>query len=203
MTGIERATAADIAEAAYVIGQAFHPLPVCQWLVPPVTERSQVLSANMAIYVEHALTYGDVHLARAATGIVGVAVWIDRTRPVPEPPRYETRLAAACGPWTDNFAHLDQLFEQHHPTRAHHHLAMLAVRPDQQHCGIGNALLAHHHTHLDRYAIAGYLEASSEPSRDLYVRHRYHLLADPFTTPNGARFWPMWRPATHRPAAST
>ena len=39
----------------------------------------------------------------------------------------------------------------------------------------------------------GFLEASSTGSRDLYARHGYELLGEPYAAPNGALFWPMWR----------
>jgi predicted N-acetyltransferase YhbS len=106
---------------------------------------------------------------------------------------YERRLAAACEPYTDRFEILDKLFDAHHPTEAHHHLAFLAIAPDKQCTGRGTALLQRHHARLNRIGLPAYLEASSSGSRDLYARHGY-LQREPFHLPNGSAFYPMWRP---------
>jgi len=197
---IRSATRADVDLVAALIGDAFHDLPAAGWLVPDPQQRAAILAANVAILVEHALSYGQVHTVHDGGSVAGAAVWLDYTRDIPPPPNYDTRLAAACRRWTDRFRHLDTLFDTHHPARAHHHLAFLAVRPSRQRRRIGTALLHHHHAMLDRYHIGGYLEASSPASRDLYLRHGYHLHADPFDLPSGAQFWPMWRPPAPTPA---
>jgi ribosomal protein S18 acetylase RimI-like enzyme len=55
----------------------------------------------------------------------------------------------------------------------HHHLAILAVHPEQQGRGIGTALLDLHHATLEEESIPAYLEASSPRARDLYLAHDY------------------------------
>ena len=185
---------ADIGRVSTLVGAAFHRLSAAGWLVPDPAERAIVLPATFAIIVEQAHHYGDIHIIDDGDGIVGAAVWLDYTSDVPEPWDYQTRLEAACGRWTDRFGRLDELFAAHHPSRPHHHMALLAVHPDRQRQGIGSALLAHHHAHLDRYAIAAYLEASGTDSRHLYLRHGYQPHGGPFDLADGARFWPMWRP---------
>ena len=93
---------------------------------------------------------------------------------------------------------LDALFDQHHPTDPHHHLAFLAVHPDQQGQGLGSALLADYHARLDQRGVAAYLEASCERNRDLYLRHGYRPMGEPFRLPDGPPMWPMWRPPAGR-----
>jgi len=103
------------------------------------------------------------------------------------------RLEAACGRWTDHVLVLDDLFEQHHPTQPHHHLALLAVRHDRQHRGIGSMLLAQYHHRLDTMDTAAYLEAPAEANLTFYRRHGY-TARQPFHLPgDGPPFWPMWR----------
>jgi GNAT superfamily N-acetyltransferase len=191
-----QASTLDVAEVARVIGEAFAPLPAAEWLVPQREERVDALAGQFAILVEHAHTYGDVDVVCDEGGIIAAAVWLDYTADMPEPPDYGNRLQAACGRWTDRFRRLDELFAQHHPHAPHHHLALLAVRPERQRRGVGTALLARHHEHLDRYAIGGYLEASSTASRDLYLRTGYQPHGEPFDLTDGARFWPLWRRPT-------
>lgn len=189
---IVKAGTKDAGAIADLIGTAFAGLRPSEWLVPVEEQRAGVLSANFRIVVDLALAHGEVHMTadRAAA-----AVWLPRTGPMPEPEDYDERLAAACGQWTDRFQTLDTLFEENHPADPHHHLAFLATRSDKRSQGIGSALLDHHHEYLDQHGMPAYLEASHPRSRDLYLRHGYELLDEPFTLPSGAPFWPMWRPA--------
>jgi GNAT superfamily N-acetyltransferase len=180
----------DTLEIADLIADAFLPLSGTEWLVPDPARRRAVLRDQFAILVDHALAHGE--LDRLADG-TAVAVWFDLTRPLPPIDDYAERLAAACGPDTARFRVLDELFAAHEPERPHHHLALLAVRPDVQRNGRGSALLDRQHRVLDRAGVPAYLEASSEGSRDLYARHGYATMGEPFRLPNGAPFWPMWR----------
>lgn len=192
---IRLATAKDATPAAELIADAFFILDATAWLVPDPHERARVLSADFEIYVDHALTHGEIHLVEDAGELAAAAVWFpQRTGPTPEPDNYEEQLVAACGTHTDRFRTLDQLFEDNHPnTYPHHHLAYLATRPDRQDRGLGSALLRHHHRQLDHYGIPAFLQASSQQARKLYERHGYERLGDPFYLPDGPPFWSMWR----------
>jgi GNAT superfamily N-acetyltransferase len=89
---------------------------------------------------------------------------------------------------------LDAAFDRHHPTGLlHHHLAILAVRPDQQGKGIGTALLAARHQVLDVAQLPAYLEASSPETRQVYLRHGYTDHGPPITLPDGPAMYPMLR----------
>jgi GNAT superfamily N-acetyltransferase len=201
---IHRATANDAAHTAELIADAFFTLDATAWLVPDPGERARVLPADFEIYVDHALTHGEIHLIKRADGqLAAAAVWFAQpTGPIPEPDNYEEQLMAACGTYTDRFRTLDQLFEDNHPsTYPHHHLAYLATRPDRQKRGLGSALLRHHHRQLDHYGTPAFLQASSEQARKLYERHGYQCRGDPFYLPEGPPFWPMWR-EPQRPTAA-
>ncbi|MFV2100747.1 GNAT family N-acetyltransferase [Micromonospora sp. LOL_024] len=181
---------ADLQWVAGRIAESFLVLDATRWLVPDEAERENALAGNFEIIVDHAIRHGHVF---GTEDRAGVAVWLPSVgEPLPPPLDYDARLAAACGEWTPRFVHLDELFAANHPHSDHHHLALLAVRPDRQGRGVGTALLRHHHAWLDANGVAAYLEASSESSRDLYARHGY-LVAEPFRLPDGTPFWPMWR----------
>ncbi|WP_203861521.1 GNAT family N-acetyltransferase [Plantactinospora mayteni] len=191
MPPVVKADYHDKDAVAALIADAFQPLGPVAWLVPDPGQRRPILTANFRILVEHAFFFGVVHILKDRSA---VAVWFDRTRPVPPPVDYTRRLAAACEPYTDRFDLLDKLFDIHHPTEPHHHLAFLAVTPDRQCTGRGTALLRHHHETLDRDDVPAYVEASSTGSRDLYARQGYHQ-RERFRLPDGSTFYPMWRPA--------
>jgi ribosomal protein S18 acetylase RimI-like enzyme len=189
---IHRAVVTDADWISELIGTAFQPLPPARWLVPDPERRAHILPANFQIHVEYALLIGQVHVTadRAAA-----AVWLprDSDRPLPEPLNYKQRLAVACGEATDRFLQLDELFDRHHPTEPHHHLAFLAVHPSRQRQGLGSSLLRQHHARLDAEGVAAYLEASSEENQNLYLRHGYAARGDAFHLPDGTPMWPMWR----------
>ena len=88
---------------------------------------------------------------------------------------------------------IEQL-DRHHPAGTfHHHLAILAVRPDRQGQGIGTALLHAHHAVLEDQGIPAYLEASDERTRRLYLAHGYTDRGSPIELADGVRMYPMWR----------
>src|SRR5690606_1521136 len=186
----------DAAWIADLIGTAFHPLAVAQWLVPDPARRAEVLPANFRIFVDHALAHGEIHMTSDRSA---VAVWFPWDgEPLPPPERYDERLRAACGETTARFQVLDALFDQHHPTDPHHYLAFLAVHPYQQGQGLGSALLADYHARLDQRGVAAYLEASCERNLNLYLRHGYRPMGEPFRLPDGPPMWPKWRPPAGR-----
>lgn len=96
------------------------------------------------------------------------ALWIPGDGPGAPPDGYTETLAALTGQHLGNFLAFDEQLDRHHPAGTyHHHLAILAVRPDRQGQGIGTALLHAHHAVLEDQGIPAYLEASDERTRRL------------------------------------
>jgi GNAT superfamily N-acetyltransferase len=188
------ADVADFEALSQLIADAFHDLPQSCWLIPDQDARRAIMPGYFRIYVEHALAQGVVH---TTPGRAGVALWLPvGVHPPPPGPDYAARLAAATQPWTDRFRAFDATLECHHPAgTAHHHLAILAVRPGRQGRGTGTALLRAHHAALDDAGMPAYLEAADLRSRQLYLRHGYALQPDaPFHLPGGGpAMWPLWR----------
>lgn len=113
-------------------------------------------------------------LVRTTPQRTAAALWLPATGPGTPPDGYARQLAQATGPFLDRFAALDEDLARHHPAGVfHHHLAILAVRPDSQGQGIGTALLQAHDATFDWQGIASYLEASDERTRGLYLRYGY------------------------------
>lgn len=190
---IRPATGDDIDEVVDLLTDAFLISPIGDWLIPDLATRRTVYRQYFRIHVEHALSYnGFIDLA---DNDVAAALWFPHFRPIPEPARYEQRLAAACGEWLPRFQIIDTVFAEHHPTEPHHYLAFIGVTPLRQRYGVGGALLVHHHTNLDQRRLSAYLEATTEPARNLYLQHGYAVLdTGPFHLPeDGPPVWPMWR----------
>lgn len=194
---VQLADATDIDRIAGLIARAFHPLAVARWLVPDELERIRLFPDYFAMLIEHAVRHGLIHTTADRDA---VAIWLPHTDGPPAAiPDYDQRLTAASGAWRERFLAFDTLLEQHHPSRPHHYLAFLAVRPDRQGRGLGTMLLNHHHTHLDQNGLPAYLEASSRTSRALYLRQGYQPHGHPLTLPNGPLLWPLLREPGNRP----
>lgn len=177
-----------------VIARAFHDLAPSVWLIPDSEARARLFPGYFRLFVDEAMARGRVYTTLELTA---VALWLPST-PNDEPASsgYDAGLPAATGIWVDRFRIFDALLAEHHShDTAHDHLAILAVDPHHQHQGIGSALLAAHHDHLDAEnpPRAAYLEASDATTRELYLRHGYTDLDDPIVLPSGAHMYPMLR----------
>jgi GNAT superfamily N-acetyltransferase len=188
---IVQAGEADLEALSEVVADAFLDLAPCWWLVADQAARRSFFPAYFRLYVQHAMADGLVYTTpdRAAA-----ALWIPGTGPGDPPDSYAVQLAAITGPWLDRFLMFDEELDRHHPVGTfHHHLAILAVRPDRQRQGIGTALLNAHHAVLDKEAIPAYLEASDDGTRRIYLAHGYTDYGEPIRLPGGPLMWPMWR----------
>lgn len=185
---------ADAGALSQIIADAFFDLPQSRWLIPNLSARRELLPGYFRLYVEHAMESGVVQTNSARTA---AALWLPvGGHAAAEPAGYRERLAAATGHWLDRFLAFDATLDRHHPEgSAHHHLAILAVRPDQQARGTGGTLLRAYHQLLDHAGAAAYLEAAEPRSRRLYLRHGYAVRpGGPFYLPDGGPpMWPMWR----------
>jgi GNAT superfamily N-acetyltransferase len=192
MTAAVRVRAAGPGEGlavAQVISDAFHDLGMSHYLVPDPEQRREIFPPHFQIFVDHALEHGTVHVV---DGYDAVAVWFPPTG-VPEIADYDKRLLAACGDTTPRFEELDAAMQAAHPHEPHEHLAFLAVRPELQGKGLGTLLMQQRHRELDERGEPAYLEASSPRSRELYLRHGYRPVGEPFSLAEGATMWPMAR----------
>jgi ribosomal protein S18 acetylase RimI-like enzyme len=187
------ADAAEIAVLGSLIAFSFDHLDANHYLVPQEDERLERMAGFFTLLTEHAAEHGKVLVTE--DGAAG-AVWFDRTREPVEPVEYERRLKAVAGDFVDRFNALDELFEKHHPTEPHWHLAFLAVHPQRWSQGLGSALMAHTHAELDADGIPAYLESTNADNQRLYRRHGYADMT-PFEIylPDGTPFYRMWRPA--------
>lgn len=189
MTEITCAGAADLDKLATLITSAFLDLPPSRWLVDDEAERRRIFPGYFRLYLDHAYIHGQIHVT---SGLDAVALWLPSGKPPPD--GYPGRLAAVTAPWTERFVQFDAELDARHPTEPQHqHLAILAVDPGRQDQGLGTALLMAHHRTLDHAGQPSYLEASSERSRELYLRHGYADHGPAITLPGGPPMYPMLR----------
>jgi len=189
-------------QLAAVIGEAFSHLDVSRYLIPDEQVRATVLARHLGQNVALARGFGRL---LTDTGRGSAAVWLAvPATGLPDIPGYNQRRAEACGEHTDRFAEFENRMHKHHPTgRRHWYLAQMAVRPELQGHGLGTAMLHHQLTVLDQTGQPAYLEAADPCSRELYLRHGFSDLGQPFPCgDDGPSLWPMWRePLTGQPTA--
>lgn len=187
----------DISLLSRLIADAFRPLKVCEWLIPDRDAGREIFPRYFRMYVERAFADGLVH---TTPDLAAVALWmIPGSGPAGPPGGYDERLAEITGPWVNRFHIFDAELDARHPAGTqHHHLAILAVAPGWQGQGIGTALLNAHHAALDQLGVTAYLEASSERTRRIYLRHGYTDHGAPIHLPDGPDMHPMVRAPRHR-----
>ena len=191
----------ELTAVGALISYSFDELAADSYLVPNEADRLRVMADFFTLLTEHAYRYGRVDVIDAPPGseeaYAAAAVWFDLTQEAPGPERYEERLEELAGEYLPRFQALDELFEKHHPTDPHWHLAFLAVHPAHQAHGLGSLLMKDVHEELDQAGTPAYLEATNANNIRLYKRHGYTEM-EPFEIllPDGTPFARMWRAAS-------
>jgi GNAT superfamily N-acetyltransferase len=172
---IRDATPDDAGKISELLTAAMASTPLAGWLMFTPATLYRYGTPYLRVITGYALDRGLVHVSTGLRGhLTGAALWFPRTEALPEPDDYHPRLAAACGPVIGRVRALHALLDDHHPTDAHHYLALHAVLPQLRRQGIGSALLAQHHGWLDAAGLRAYTVATS-PSVFAHLTHRgYH-----------------------------
>lgn len=186
---ITRLTDADAAGA--LIADTFHVDAITRWLVPAEPDRLPIQRRFFTMYAAHALEHGHVYGIHESGELSGVAVWF--TAPFPPIPGEREAIASFAGENAGRYELFGQISEKLHPQEPHHYLAFLALGRGKTGRGLGSLLLAEHHRRLDEEGTPAYLEASSEASRRLYLRHGYVDMPELLRLPGGPVMYPMWR----------
>ncbi|WP_406342582.1 GNAT family N-acetyltransferase [Streptomyces sp. NBC_00648] len=198
-TGIRRVERDDekaVETAVRLLDQAFQDDPVSSWVFPDPAHRREVHRHLMRAFLEISLAEGHADLAEDGTA---TALWID----VPAEPEEggedgeedgPAQLRAAVDPENERVELIGRLTGSVHPHgRAHAYLLLIAVAPDRQGQGVGEALIAPVLERCDREGLPAYLEASSARSSRLYERLGFAHLGEPLRLPDGPLMYPMWR----------
>jgi GNAT superfamily N-acetyltransferase len=191
VTGIRVAHPDESELLARLLASAFLHGDLAPWLIPEVNIRARAYPTYFAMFIEHALVHGIVHVDDE---LRAVALWHPHGDTDPRGiDDYDHRLAVTVGRSRDRFRALDAAMHDHHPTERHHYLAFLAVHPDHQGNGLGGALLKHHHDFLDADGTPAYLEATGPRNEALYARCGYKARKPYAAAPGGPLLYPMWR----------
>jgi ribosomal protein S18 acetylase RimI-like enzyme len=189
---VRRATGQDLPAVVETLTAAFFDDPVMSWWVLDPARRSEILRAFFEIIVD--VNHPHDELYTTSTVPAAAAVWVP---PGCQPSGQDAeRLVARCVDAAEETGErllaAFELMDQHHPHQPHAYLFLLGTRPQWQSRGLGSALLREVLERCDRDATPAYLEASSEGSKQLYLRHGFEVTGE-IPLPDGPSLWPMWR----------
>jgi ribosomal protein S18 acetylase RimI-like enzyme len=189
---VRKATGQDLPAVVETLTAAFFDDPVMSWWVLDPARRSEILRAVFEILVD--VNHPHDELYTTSTVPAAAAVWVP---PGCQPSgqdaeRLVARCADAAEETSERLLAAFELMDQHHPQQPHAYLFLLGTRPQWQSRGLGSALLREVLQRCDQDATPAYLEASSEGSKQLYLRHGFEVTGE-IPLPNGPSFWPMWR----------
>lgn len=182
-----KVTQESVPTVAETLALAFHDDPLVTWCMPDASRRSQILPGFFGAVVESCLSYDETY---DIDGDLSAAVW------VPPGAEDDEHLAARIGEISAEYA--ERVFEalglmdEGHPAEPNYYLFAFGTRPAWQGRGIGSALMAPVLETCDRERVGAYLEATSERSKALYLRHGFEVTGV-IHLPDGTPLWRMWR----------
>jgi len=188
----------QLAAAVDVLVAAFAADPGWSVVLPAGRARRSVLTAALSALVADGARTDSLLIALLDGGVVGAAIaWRPAYHPSPfRTPRYviaaatilrAARLATVClwRRW--------QAMRTADPrAEPHWHLAVLGVRPDAQHRGVGRALLEAFLERVDNAGGGAYLE-TSRPELVAWYGAVGFGVRERLTLPGGTTAWTMWR----------
>jgi ribosomal protein S18 acetylase RimI-like enzyme len=184
-----------------VLVRAFDDDPVSCWLFPAAPSRGfrQRAFFSALLARDGVATY----LIGAEGSDDGASVWISLDagrQPFDDPDDVgddsPDPASAIFGDDYERILALGRLLPGRHPIgECHLYLASLGVVPGRRNARLGTELLLSGLERADADGVVTYLEASSERSRALYLRHGFEDRGEPIDLPDGPRVWPMARPS--------
>jgi GNAT superfamily N-acetyltransferase len=165
-----------------------------RWFLPDAARRHDQMKQQFTLFLRA------VHLRMGLTyttdDVVGGALWVP---PGGVPPAFWSQVRVLPGLlriYGRSMARAAQgvrVMESNHPNEPHYYLDSLGVEPPSQGKGVGSALLKPVLDRCDSEGVPAYLNAGSERSRNLYLRHGFEV-TEVFELPeDGPPLWRMWR----------
>ncbi len=188
----------QVAAAVDALVAAFAADPGWSAMLPDMRTRRSALAAALSGLVADGARRDSLLVARVDGGVVGVAVaWRPGYHPSPlRTPRYvvaaATMLSAARLATVPLWRRMQALRAADPKAEPHWHLAVLGVRPDAQHRGVGRALLEAFLERVDNAGGVAYLE-TSRPELVAWYGGVDFGVRQWLTLPGGASAWTMWR----------
>jgi GNAT superfamily N-acetyltransferase len=191
---VRKVTLEDVPRLALVLGRAFDSDPPMRWFLRDDARRVELARQMFDVMLRA------VHLTRDACytteEVTGGALWVppgrwrlgfwQQLRLLPGMVRVFGRDLARAQRGLS-------VMDTGHPRRPHWYLDSLGVEPESQGRGVGSALMQPILERCDHERMPAYLNAGSARSRDLYLRHGFHVMEEFHLPEDGPPLWRMWR----------
>jgi GNAT superfamily N-acetyltransferase len=188
---VRKTTEDDLPAITDTLVAAFWDDPAFSWWVQDEQRRAEIFPRFFGLMAEVHMPLGTLD---ATDEVNGCAIWVP---PGGQPTAEEMaelipRLAEATEEYAEVLLEVLERMEAVHPTEPHWYLFFLATRPEWQSRGMGSALMRAVLKECDAQQLPAYLEASSERSKQLYLRHGFEVTGE-VPLDDGVSLWPMWR----------
>ena len=190
-------TSSDVPAIRKVLGEAFAPDPLFQWLFPDDATRLDATSAWLGLFVERYVSRSPIHVI-AGDKVEAVAVWQapgETALPIAVgPPSIGGLLGALLGP--DRTAELGDALRaigSVRPTRRHSYLQFLAVSPEHQGHGMGRRVIRPGMAAADAEAVGVHLETTNAKNLAFYASLGFEVSHEIRLEPGGPELWAMWK----------
>ena len=190
-------TSSDVPAIRKVLGEAFAPDPLFQWLFPDEATRLDAAAAWLGLFVERYVSRNPIHVI-AGDRVEAVAVWQapgETALPVAVgPPSIGGLLGALLG--SDRTAELGDALRaigSVRPTRRHSYLQFLAVSPEHQGHGMGRRVIMPGMAAADAEGVGVHLETTNPKNLAFYASLGFEVSHEIRLEPGGPELWAMWK----------
>lgn len=182
-----KATTANLPELSHTLAAAFFDDPVFAWCYDDADRRREIGPAFFGVATDAIVPAEEIY---TTDSIVAGAVWVPPG--VEDDEQLVTALGEVSGEYAGRLFDALGMMAEGHPQEPHYYLFLLGTRPEWQSRGIGSELMRPVLEICDRDQVPAYLEATSDGSRRLYLRHGFEVTEE-FRLPDGPPMWRMWR----------
>jgi GNAT superfamily N-acetyltransferase len=194
MPYVRKATAADVAELAAALAEAFYDDPPARWFFPDDAVRKSRLRGWFSLglrslYLRHGHCY-------TTEDFVGAALWVPpnaRHMTPLEQIRLLPRATLLFGRDLPRVLRVVAGGASKRPADPHYYLPFMGVAPQLQGRGIGSALIRPVIERCDREHVAAYLEATTQRNAAFYERHGFKTFDETRLGGDGPPLWLMLR----------
>lgn len=184
----------DATTVADVLTTAIAATSAAPWIQPSEFARARQLQTRLTSLVREQIPRRRVRVADHDGQLIAAMLWttcLQSGHLLPEP----AALLLDLGGDAQRSRLLDATLTDRHPTRPHHHLLAIGVRPERQRHGIGTALLDDWHHHVAHPAADTFMIAPNTLLK-LARTTGYHDEGPPITAMiSAAPLYPLSRPS--------
>src|SRR5512140_353517 len=173
--------AAQKQQASALLGRAFYPDPIMNFILPEDAARARVLPWYLGKALNYALMYGEVYTDAQLRGVIG---WLPPGHTLPSVWRYiragflpvRIKLGqAGYRRMQANEEYIDAVHAAQMP-QPHWYLWFVAVEPAAQRHGVGSMLIRHKLAQADASHLPCYLETHNPNNVPFYEKLGFRVL---------------------------